>query len=194
MKLLVMLCGLWDVGLTTTKYRGTGTISCPIYDDKMTTTADSPFKFLWLKLTSIWCLLSQSNPLWLAPMHDFHVNGSTNHNINVLGQLPPRLVTVLSRVMYVPPMAGSLTRACMDIMATYILYTATWKPKIMHGQHFLSFSHKLCWIQNDELIFVSKTLLISIHSNTILLALKASLLLVQKVEIKIVQLDLLGVG
>ena len=44
-------------------------------------------------------------------MHCFEVRGSTHHNARVEGQLPPRFVTVLSSVMYVPPTAGSDTLA-----------------------------------------------------------------------------------
>ena len=38
--------------------------------------------------------------------------------IKVVGQLPPRLDTVFRRVMYVPPTAGSDTRANRDMIDT----------------------------------------------------------------------------
>ena len=39
----------------------------------------------------------------------------------------PKLVIVLSRVIYVPPIAGSLILAKKDIWATNMLYRVTWK-------------------------------------------------------------------
>lgn len=77
------------------------------------------------KLTSVAAEVPQLWP-WI-PTHCFTVSGSTSHRATVAGQFPPRLDTVLSSVIYVPPMSGSLTLALKDIIATYMLYTVTWK-------------------------------------------------------------------
>lgn len=60
-----------------------------------------------------------------APSHCLDVSGSTSHRASVDGQFPPRLVTVFRRVMYVPPITGSLTLAWKAMQATYMLYSAT---------------------------------------------------------------------
>jgi hypothetical protein len=54
------------------------------------------------------------------------LNRSDPHQrASVAGQFPPRFVRVLRRVMYVPPTAGSDTRAKNAMMATNMQYKNT---------------------------------------------------------------------
>merc|ERR1711963_345981 len=66
-----------------------------------------PFSSSWQSVT----LSAESQALSSNPdpffMHLFTVRTSTHHRARVAGQLPPRLVNVLRRVMQVPPTAGS---------------------------------------------------------------------------------------
>lgn len=64
-----------------------------------------------------------------APTHSFTVRGSTSQRATVDGQFPPRLDTVFKRVMYVPPIRGSLTLALKAIIDTYMLYSVTCEKK-----------------------------------------------------------------
>lgn len=75
-----------------------------------------------LILTSASAFQSQSKPSISPPWQDFQESASTNQRATVLGQFPPRLVTVFSRVMYVPPILGSLILALKAIIATNIEY------------------------------------------------------------------------
>lgn len=82
---------------------------------------------LKVKLTSI---ASGVRQFWFeAPTHSFTVRGSTSQSATVEGQFPPRLDTVFKRVMYVPPIRGSLTLALKAIIDTYMLYRVTCEKK-----------------------------------------------------------------
>ena len=72
------------------------------------------------------CRVSQSREKSVTPSQSFSDTVSTNHKAIVLGQVPARFMMVLRRVMYVPPMAGSLILAWNAIPDTNIEYTATY--------------------------------------------------------------------
>ena len=54
-------------------------------------------------------------------LHVALVNMSTNFRMKNFGNVPPRFETVASRVMYVPPIAGSAIRAWKAEIATNII-------------------------------------------------------------------------
>ena len=78
-----------------------------------------------LKLTFNSCIVSQSSVRSLTPSQSLKETLSTSHRARVLIQVPARLVMVLSRVMYVPPMEGSLILAWNAITDTNMEYANT---------------------------------------------------------------------
>ena len=72
----------------------------------------------------------QWSPGTEAPIQFVQVSPSTNHSARVWHQFPPRFVTVLRSVRYVPPTRGSLMRAWKAMKATNIQYRDTcWRSK-----------------------------------------------------------------
>ena len=93
-----------------------------------------------------------------------HVPHKATQQIHVSPQIIPRLVIVFSRVIYVPPTAGSLILAVNAIIATYIEYNATCNNK--HHNRLLTLTisgqidQKVCsWqiIPHAQYIFLGKS-------------------------------------
>ena len=75
-----------------------------------------------MDLTFSSCIVSQSSDRSVTPSQSLNETLSTSHRASVLVQVPARFVMVLRRVMYVPPMEGSLILAWNAIIDTNIEY------------------------------------------------------------------------
>ena len=64
--------------------------------------------------------MSQSSERSVTPSQSLKETLSTSHRASVLIQVPARLAIVLSRVIYVPPIDGSLILAWNAIIETNI--------------------------------------------------------------------------
>jgi hypothetical protein len=70
--------------------------------------------------------VSQSRVKSVTPSQSLNDTLSTSQRDSVPGHIPARFDTVLRRVMYVPPIAGSLILAWNAMVETNIEYAATW--------------------------------------------------------------------
>lgn len=77
------------------------------------------------------CLFINTNSSFVkTEISFFYLQEGSNVCMNVgMSRVLPRLATVLSKVIYVPPMTGSLILAWKAIWDTNILYTNTWNKQ-----------------------------------------------------------------